>query len=100
LRVVPIELDAWGSPSAAIRLTRCNGPVQRPFMMDQIFETFDTPDRPEVSNMKKPVKPKEILGGRPNKPGSLREQYSELLKLREEIRRLSSRINPQRRYSA
>jgi hypothetical protein len=50
--------------------------------------------------MKKSVKPKEILGGCPNKPGSLREQYAELLKLREEIRRLSSRINPQRRYSA
>jgi len=69
-------------------------------MTDQIFETFDTPDRPEVSNMKKSEKPKEILGRRPNKPGSLREQYAELLKLREEIRRLSSRINLRRRHSA
>jgi hypothetical protein len=51
-------------------------------------------------NMNKPAKPKEILGRRPNKSISLREQYAELLKLREEIRRLSSRINPQRRHSA
>jgi hypothetical protein len=51
-------------------------------------------------NMKKSAKPNEILGRRPNKPGSLRERYTELLKLREEIRRLSSRINPQRRHSA
>lgn len=39
--------------------------------------------------MKKSVKPKEILGRRPNKPVSLREQYGELLKLREDIRKLT-----------
>jgi len=51
--------------------------------------------------MKNSVKPKEIVGKRPIKSGSLREQYNELLKLREEIRRLmSSEINPQRRHSA
>ena len=47
--------------------------------------------------MKQSAKPKEILG----KFGSLRERYAELLKLREQVRKLtSSRINPQRRYSA
>jgi hypothetical protein len=37
-------------------------------MMDQIFEAFDTPDRPGVSNMKKSVKPKEIPGGAQTSP--------------------------------
>jgi len=51
--------------------------------------------------MKKSAKPKEILGKRPGKPLSLRERYAELLKLREEVRKLtSSGINPQRQHQA
>jgi hypothetical protein len=51
--------------------------------------------------MKKSAKPKEILGSRPGKSKSLDERYIELLKLRKEVRKLTSaRINPQRRYSA
>jgi hypothetical protein len=50
--------------------------------------------------MKKSAKPNEIFGRRPSKRGSLRERYAELLKLREEIRRLNSRVNPRRRRSA
>jgi hypothetical protein len=40
--------------------------------------------------MKKSAKPKEILGKRPSKLRSLREQYAELLNLREKIRNLTS----------
>jgi hypothetical protein len=51
--------------------------------------------------MKKSAKPKEILGKRPGKPLSLRERYAELLKLREEVRKLTSPgIDPQRQHQA
>jgi hypothetical protein len=76
-------------------------------MTIRIFETFagrivkDLISRGSISNMKKSAKPKEILGRRPGRRISLREQYAELLKLREEVRKLtSSRINPQRQHQA
>jgi hypothetical protein len=51
--------------------------------------------------MKKSAKPNEIIGRRPAKRVSLRQRYAELLKLREEVRKLtSSRINPQRQHQA
>jgi hypothetical protein len=70
-------------------------------MQSPIFKTSDRDDHKRVyfaevpiSSMKK-SEPKEALGSRLSKSKSLDEQYFELLKLREEVSKLtSSRINP------
>jgi len=79
-----------------------NRTVHRPFMTTRLIKFFTRPFHTRVhfvevsiSSAKKPAKPKEILGRHPShlksigeRSTDLNERYLELLKLREEVRKL------------